>query len=268
VTAATGARVALCLALCVAPAHAQTLDRGPLHATFAEDFRHFAASATGFVHGRPAWRTTFIGGERTLANNHETEWYADPAPDGPFGACEGGLAITAGPRPGLPNGLTHRSGLITSQRLLAQRYGYFEIRARLPRGRGLWPAFWLLPSDGTWPPEIDVMEMLGDMPERYTVALHARPEGRAQDVVTAIPAPDLTAGFHVFGLAWQADRLRFYLDDRLVHESATPADMHRPMYLLANLAVGGAGSWPGQAAAGLSGVFCIAWIRAWQFGPP
>jgi beta-glucanase (GH16 family) len=177
------------------------------------------------------------------------------------------LAITATPAPGLPPGLTHRSGLITSQFLLSQRYGYFEMRAQLPAGQGLWPAFWLLPWDGTWPPEIDVMEMLGNSTRRYYVSVHARPSGAAAiDAVTAVTAPDLTAGFHVFGVAWRPDTIRFFLDDVMVHEISTPADMHRPMYMLANLAVGGVGSWPGAAPPGQSGIFHIAWIRAWQFG--
>jgi beta-glucanase (GH16 family) len=241
------------------------LDRAVLHPTFAENFAHFAASTSGFVDGRPAWRTSYFGGDRTLPNNHEAQWYMDDGPNGPFRVIDHVLEITAAPQAGLPQGMTHRSGLITSQRLLNQRYGYFEMRARLPRGRGLWPAFWLLPSDGGWPPEIDVMEMLGDAPARYYVSVHARPGGPPLDEVTAIQAPDLSAGFHVFGVSWRPDRIRFYLDDALVHETATPADMHRPMYMLANLAVGGAESWPGPAAGDLSGVYRIAWIRAWQF---
>jgi beta-glucanase (GH16 family) len=139
------------------------------------------------------------------------------------------------------------------------------MRAQLPRGRGMWPAFWLLPADGTWPPEIDVMEMLGNAPTTYYVSLHARPGGTPLDEVTPVRAPDLSAGFHSFGVAWRPDRIGFYLDDALVHESATPADMHRTMYLLANLAVGGEGSWPGRAIPGSRGVLSIAWVRAWQF---
>ena len=77
--------------------------------------------------------------------------------------------------------------------------------------------------------------------------------------------PDFAAGFHVFGVSWRPDRVRFFLDGVLVHEEATPADMHGPMYILANLAVGGVGSRPGPAAGDLSGVFRVAWIRAWQF---
>lgn len=243
----------------------ERLDRAGLYPTFSENFAHFAVSASGAVDGHPAWRDTFIGGDRTLGNNHEVEWYADPGPDGPFKIVNGTLEITAAPAAGLPPGLTHRSGMIMSQRLFNQRYGYFEMRAQLPRGIGLWPAFWLLPSDGQWPPEIDAMEMLGGTPTIYYASLHANPDGKPIDAVNQERAPDLSAGFHVFGVAWRPDRIRFYLDDKLVNESATPADMHRPMYLLANLAVGGADSWPGAAAPDQSGVLRIAWIRAWQF---
>jgi beta-glucanase (GH16 family) len=241
------------------------LDRAALRPTFSEDFAHFAASATGVVDGQRAWRTTYKGGDRTLSNNHELEWYADPGPDGPFRIRDRTLEITAAPAAGLPSGATFRSGLIMSQRLFTQRYGYFEMRAQLPRGLGLWPAFWLLPADGSWPPEIDVMEMLGDKPATYYVSVHARPDGQHLDETTAVPAPDLTTGFHVFGVAWRPDRIGFYLDDALVHETATPSDMRRPMYLLVNLAVGGPGSWPGPAAPDSTGVFRIAWIKAWQY---
>jgi beta-glucanase (GH16 family) len=241
------------------------LDRTLLKPTFSEDFSHFAASASGVVDGHPAWRTTYIGGDRTLSNNHEVQWYGDSGPGGPFNVTHGMLEITAKPKAGLPQDTTHQSGLIMSQHLLTQRYGYFEMRARLPLGKGLWPAFWLLPADGAWPPEIDVMEMLGDKPETYYASVHARPNGQQLDEVTAVGAPDLTAGFHVFGVSWRPDRIRFYLDDVLVHDTATPADMNRPMYLLANLAVGGKDSWPGAGLPDLSGVYRIAWVRAWQY---
>jgi beta-glucanase (GH16 family) len=242
------------------------LDRTGMHSTFSEDFKHFAASANGVVDGRPAWRTAFIGGERTLTNNHEAEWYQDAGTGGPFRVVDEVLEISAAPMAGLPQGMKYRSGLITSQRLFNQRYGYFEMRAQLPMGKGLWPGFWLLPSAGGWPPEIDVMEMLGHAPRVYYASLHARPpDGKPIDEITAIPAPDLSTRFHVFGVSWRPDRMGFYLDDVLVHESATPADMRQEMYLLANLAVGDEGSWPGQASPTQSGVLRIAWIRAWQF---
>ena len=246
-------------------AGASRIDRTLLQPTFASDFSRFAASATGVVAGRPAWRTAYFGGDRTLPANHEMEWYVDPGPDGPFSVVRGTLEIAAEPKAGLPHGMAFQSGLITAQRLLTQRYGYFEMRAELPMGKGLWPAFWLLPANGQWPPEIDVMEMLGHAPETYYVSVHARPNGQPVNETTAVTASDLTAGFHVFGVSWRPDRIRFYLDDVLVHETATPADMNRPMYMLANLGVGGTDSWPGAAAANTTGIFRIAWIRAWRF---
>ena len=249
----------------VKAASERRLERQALRPTFADDFSAFAASASGLIGPRPVWRTTFIGGDRTLPNNREVQWYQDHGPDGPFKTDAQGLIIEAGPADGLRQGLTHRSGLITSQRIFAQRYGYFEIRARLSQGRGLWPAFWLLPSDGTWPPEIDVMEYLGHEPRTYYTAVHARPNGIALDEVTAIPSPDLSAGFHNFGVGWRPDRISYFLDEVTVHETQTPADMHKQMYLLANLAVGGAGSWPGPASAGQRGTMRIAWIKGWQF---
>jgi beta-glucanase (GH16 family) len=232
------------------------------HLTFSENFGHFAASDTGMIGGRAVWQTTFKGGIRTLANNHEIEWYEDKAPFHVAGAT---LEITARPVSGLPEGLSYASGLITTEQSFNQLYGYFEICAQLPRGRGLWPAFWLLPSDGSWPPEIDGMEMLGGDTTSYYVSTHALSGRKRVDEITKISSADLSAGFHVFGVAWQADHIRFYLDHKLVHESATPGDMHKPMYMLLNLAVGGAGSWPGAAGENVSGIYRIAWVRAWQF---
>jgi hypothetical protein len=84
------------------------LDRAGMHATFSEQFENFAASASGVVDGRPAWRTTYIGSDRTLPNNHEAEWYADPGPDGPFRISKNILEITATPAAGLPRGAAYR----------------------------------------------------------------------------------------------------------------------------------------------------------------
>ncbi len=244
---------------------AQRLDRTVLRTTFSENFKNFTASDTGLEQGKPVWRTTFKGGLRTLQNNHEAEWYGSVGANGPFHLDGSTLDITATPKDGLPQGLTYVSGLITTQQSFNQLYGYFEIRAQLPRGRGLWPAFWLLPSDGSWPPEIDVMEMLGDTTTAYYASIHAVVGQQTLNNIQKIIAPDLAAGYHVFGVSWRPDHIRYYLDDVMVYETATPPDMHKPMYLLANLAVGATGSWPGPPDKNASGVYRIAWIHAWQF---
>ena len=232
-----------------------------LQLTFSDNFSHFVASATGMLNGHHVWQTRYHDGTRTLYNNHEAEYYADPGPQGPFSVQSNGLAITARPASGLPSGLGYVSGVITTQQTFQQTYGYFAICAQLPRGRGFWPAFWLLPADGRWPPEIDVMEMLGNDTSDYYASVHAGP---GFDHITKIPGPYLSAGFHTFAVSWRPDKIRYYLDGSLVNEVTTPPEMHRPMYMLANLAVGGPGSWPGPAI-GETGVYRIAWIRAWQF---
>jgi len=257
--------VLLAGALCVcAPAQAQ-VDFTKLDSTFSENFTHFAASASGTLAGRPVWQTRFKGGLRTLANNHEAEWYGDFGTGRPFQVKNGMLEITAFPAAGLPGGALFSSGLITTEQSFTQTYGYFEIRAELPQGQGFWPAFWLLPADGSWPPEIDAMEMLGGDTNDYYASVHAVAGAQRIDEITKIAAPDLSAGYHVFGVSWRPDHVKFYLDGALVHEVVTPPGMDTPMYLLANLAVGAEGSWPGAAALDATGVYRIAWIHAWQF---
>ena len=75
-------------------------------------------------------------------------------------------------------------------------------------------------------------------------SLHSTVSGNSTTKVSYLP--DLSAGFHTYGLSWQADIIRWYIDGNEVAEAATPADMHKPMYMLLNLAVGDTGSWPGK----------------------
>ena len=129
------------------------------------------------------------------------------------------------------------SGVISSQPSFALVYGYFEMRARLPPGKGLWPAFWLLPKDGSWPPEIDVMEAVSDPTHIYST-VHST-TGPAAGVEARV-SPD---AFHTFAVSWDRKRVAWFVDDRSIGSVPTPADMHKPMYMVANLAVGG--DWPG-----------------------
>jgi Ca2+-binding RTX toxin-like protein len=118
------------------------------------------------------------------------------------------------------------------------------MRAQLPEGKGLWPAFWLLQSDMSWPPEIDAMEVLGhDMTTLYTAA-HTNETGSHTSKGGTIKVPDMSAGYHTYGVDWQADYITYYFDGVEVWKTATPSDMHEPMYMIANLAVGG--YWPGM----------------------
>src|SRR5262249_18631606 len=152
----------------------------------------------------------------------------------------------------------------TSKYSFSQLYGVFEIRAKLPKGKGFFPAFWLLPADSSWPPEIDILELLGHDTATYYGTSHTSETGEHTAVTNKIPQPDLSADFHQFALSWEKDELHWYLDGVEVARVPTPKDMHKPMYMLANLAIGS--GWPGypDASTVFPGVLAIDWIRAYQ----
>lgn len=252
-----------------------TPDGRPLLLAFSEEFDTFRP-----WRGRSGvWRTTFGDGShegldrRSLPPNGELQLYVDPDIAGPRGSLGlnpfslggGVLEITAQPTPRelrpLLRDYPYMSGVITTQPSFSQTYGYFEMRAKLPRGKGLWPAFWLLPLDQSWPPEIDVMESIGD-PSQVYVTTHSK--------TTKVPgfepkvAPD---EFHTFAVSWDVSDVIWYIDGKEVGRHATPADMHKPMFMLANLAVGG--NWPGRpdASTRFPAKYEIDYIRAYRFAP-
>lgn len=229
------------------PGRAQIAGRGDLRMVFEEQFERLDLRTPDHPDGR--WDTRFHFGGRTLPTNGELELYVDPEFLGlglnPFAAGPGALTISADRAPrdllGKLDGHPYISGLLTSQHSFAQTYGYFEIRARLPAGKGLWPAFWLLPVSREWPPEIDVFEVLGDNPRRLYMTVHStRAKTAGFDALVA----DMSADFHDYGVLWTRETIAWYFDGRRMAATATPADLHQPMYLLINLAVGG--RWPGS----------------------
>jgi hypothetical protein len=260
------------------------LDRRGLVQTFADDFDAFSWYAEGLSpekDGHGTWRTHYgwqaPGQEGSRSFPGESEIYADAAFKGtspaflglnPFHISNGTLEIRGEPAPesALPFiwGRRYVSGAITTKFSFSQLYGVFEIRARLPKGRGFWPAFWLLPVDGSWPPEIDVLEVLGHETAKLYLAAHTNAGGEHTASGGDALVPDLSADFHVFTVEWRNDWIRWYLDGVEVKRAATPPDMHKPMYLLANLAIGA--SWPGQpdASTRFPGVYAIDWIRAYR----
>src|SRR5579872_6790192 len=105
--------------------------------TYDDEFNNFTSSPDG----SQGYQTTFYFGGRSLPSNGEHEFYSDSSVGvNPFSLQNGALDINA--QPGGPAAYT--SGLITTEGMFSQTYGYFEIRAQLPQGQGLWPAFWLL----------------------------------------------------------------------------------------------------------------------------
>jgi beta-glucanase (GH16 family) len=214
--------------------------------TFHDEFDTFDLSR---------WQTKYAWGGRSM--NNEMEIYVDKGYAGtgtmplglnPFLVQNGYLSIRADHAPANIEtqlaGKSYTSGLLTSYGSFSQLYGYFEMRAQLPLGRGLWPAFWLLPVDITWPPEIDIVEALMHQPTTIYTTIHMATtwNPQAQTGFTSSVA-DTTTSFHSYGVLWSPNSIAWYFDHKRIADTPAPSNMQKPMYLLVNLAVGG--TWPG-----------------------
>lgn len=148
------------------------------------------------------------------------------------------------------------------------RYGYAEARIWVPAGQGLVPAFWLPMADRSWPPEIDIMEILGHDPTRTTMHYHyRRANGTHANVGDGWRGPDFSAGWHIFGVDWQPGSLVWYVDgvERARYTDATVTD--KRAYLLINLAVGGTWSGPPDDTTAFPLDLLVDWVRVHQHPP-
>jgi beta-glucanase (GH16 family) len=178
---------------------------------------------------------------------------------------------------GITRGYT--SARLKTQSLFSQAYGRFEARIKIPKGQGIWPAFWLLGNDiGTigWPKcgEIDIMENIGREPGINHGSLHG------PSVVA--PTSDLTAttvlptghgfadDFHIYAIEWEPGGVRFYVDSAN-YATFTPSQwpaggqwvFDHPYFIILNVAVGG--SWPGspEATTQLSQQMLVDYVRVY-----
>ena len=140
------------------------------------------------------------------------------------------------------------------------KYGWFEIRAKMPWGRGLWPAIWFLPTDnvyGGWAAsgEIDMMEYLGHEPNQVYGTLHYGgrwPENVHTGCSFTLESARFDQGFHTFALQWDTTSISWFVDDSLYQtqtswyssEAPFPSPFDQRFHLILNVAVGG--NWPGD----------------------
>ncbi len=207
---------------------------------FDDEFNSFVSSPTG----TQGWMTQGGAYWRTLSSNNEAEYYSDSSVGvNPFSDSNGVLTITAAPGSN-PLGLPYKSGIITTEKSFNFEYGLVEVSAKLPAGNGLWPAIWLLPSSlGLATRD----RHHGDAWQRSDHYLREHPLRCHTISPRRLPVyvGDTTQSFHTYGLDWEPNTITWYFDGNAIRTVATPSDMHQPMYLLINLAVGGNGSWPG-----------------------
>jgi beta-glucanase (GH16 family) len=159
-----------------------------------------------------------------------------------------------------PDGITreYTSARLKTEKLFTQKYGKFEARIRIPKGQGMWPAFWMLGDDiptAGWPAcgEIDIMENIGFEPGKIHGTIHGPgySGGKSLGAPYAVVGGDVADDFHVFAVEWEPNEIRFYVDGHL-YETRTPADLpagtrwvfDHPFFLILNVAVGG--GWPGN----------------------
>jgi beta-glucanase (GH16 family) len=208
------------------------------------------------------WNPNDPGGRE---RNHELQAYVTNA----FEVANGTLRVKAEKREAFYSGKMRSiaSGMMTTTRKFTQEYGRFEIRCRVPKGKGMWPAFWLLPEPRGWPPEIDVLETLGHEPDKVYMTHHFRDEeGKHKSHGGSWSGPDFSADFHEFAVEWSPERIVWFVDgvERFRSEDSIP---HGKMFLLLNLAVGG--DWPGapDAQTQFPAALEVKYVRAYQKAP-
>jgi beta-glucanase (GH16 family) len=174
--------------------------------------------------------------------------FVDPQPGFPFAVKDGILDIEMrkGASPKWTSGIL--ASVDAKGQGFSQQYGYFEMRAKLPGGPGVWPAFWLVGLDrSTHTSEIDVMEHYGSMPDKYTASVHVWDRQNPKQSVSdhqrvPVPLGSLYQDFHTYGVSVDATTIRFYFDRRQVWEKPTPPEFHQPFYILVDLSCGA--GWP------------------------
>jgi beta-glucanase (GH16 family) len=160
------------------------------------------------------------------------------------------------------------------------KFGRIEVHAKLPRGKGIWPAIWMMPTDnryGGWPNsgEIDIMELVGHEPSTVHGTLHyGDREKRHLHKGTRLKLERGTFAddFHTFALEWEEREIRWYVDDKLyqtqkdwhTRDAAFPAPFDQRFHLILNVAVGG--NWPGSpdATTEFPAAMVIDYVRVYQ----
>ena len=192
-----------------------------------------------------------------FGNSDEREWYLPSQ----VHVENGVLALVAQRTPtsgsdvhGNPKTYTCRSGMVTTYPGVHFKYGVVQVVARLPFGKGLWPAIWLIPSDGSWPPEIDIVEHWDTGPTARAT-LHTTRQNKQQRGIVNLP--DADKGWHTFTLYWTQSRISIYYDSKLALTTTTGIPQ-QAMYLLLDLADENAS--PGSC----SGTMYVKSVKIWE----
>ena len=202
--------------------------------------------------GSGNWTTWWDGWEvRHLQGNNDKAWKGDASYVGegeqPIGTVlhevtgDGNLKLYGMPTPpeilDAVNDFPYVAGMISSRNSFSLTYGYFEVRARFEVSKGMHWALWLLPSDDSWPPEIDMVEVVGHQPDQAHMNAHGTGE-QGEFISNRIES---AADFHTYGFEWTEEEMIWTLDGQEMKRRSNYID--KPMYILLSPEIGG--NWPG-----------------------
>jgi beta-glucanase (GH16 family) len=193
---------------------------------------------------------------------------------------QGNLVITA--RKEEYQGKQYSSGRLRTPAALSFQQGRFEARMKLPKGKGFWPAFWLLGAnvqDGVgWPEcgEIDIMEFRGQNVSEVRGSLHGPNYSGGESLhLDYKMAGDLTEDFHVYGIDWTDKGVSFFVDDhhyfsvlREKQPSTVKWVFDHPFFLILNLAVGGQYVGPVGNDAPFPAELVVDYVRVYRLANP
>lgn len=212
--------------------------------------------------------------------NNELQYYAADRRENT--RVEGGVLVLEARRERLADkpdfgGQDYASGKLVTQGIADWRYGFFEVRAKLACGRGVWPAIWMLSSDarGGWPEmgEIDIMEHVGWDPGRVHSTVHTKAYNHTINTQKGANTlvPDACTAFHRYQLDWTAERILVGIDGKVFMRFANDGSGERarwpfgaPHWLLLNVAVGGWGGQQGIDPAAFPARMEVDYVRVWQ----
>lgn len=184
-----------------------------------------------------------IGNGTNGWGNNEAQYYTDSQDN--VKVQDGNLVITA--KRESESGYDFTSARITTKDKFEFTYGRVEVRAKLPEGGGTWPAIWMLGEgwpEEEWPGvgEMDIMEFVGNDPDRVSSALHYPGNSGGNAIVGATEGiADLTTEFHIYEVEWTTDKIIFSVDGtpHLEFDNNDDTPFQNDFYLLLNVAMGG-----------------------------
>ena len=213
------------------------------HATAAvpqpKEKPEFDGTFRGLHLNRKIWDTcyptmqSYHGGCQNWGNHEEAEWYLPSQ----VKVSKGRVALVAertrtvgATSTGARKVYECRSGMITSYPGLRFKYGFVQVVAKIPHAEGLWPALWLLPANGQWPPEIDMVESWGV--NVLTGSFYHPDTGRRS---RSTYSPSLTEGWQTYSLSWTRSKLTYWVGNQVVLTVTKNVPRQR-MFFLADLA--------------------------------